>query len=224
MHEQLVAANVTSSDSAHVATSFDVVYDAENLGRVNLAVPGIHNVLNSLAAIASGLALGADVPSLAAGLSTFVGAERRFQRLGEARGVTVVDDYAHHPTEIAATLSAARAAFPGRRIVAAFQPHLYSRTRDFANDFGKSLAAADAVFLTEIYPAREQPIVGVSADLVASALATAGGSVGLADDRFNLAECARGSGHERRRHVFTIGAGDITKTGPELLARLGRPE
>src|SRR5205823_12333529 len=102
---------------------------------------------------------------MAPGLASVRGAERRFQRLGETRGVLVVDDYAHHPTEIAATLAAARGAFPGRRIVVAFQPHLFSRTRDFAADFGRALAGADAVFLAEIYPAREQPIAGVTSTL-----------------------------------------------------------
>ncbi len=220
---RLVATNVTTSDSVRVATSFDVVYDGEHLGRVELAVPGIHNVLNALGAIASGIALGADVPSLAKGLSTFIGAERRFQRLGDARGVTIVDDYAHHPTEIAATLAAARAAFPGRRIVAAFQPHLYSRTRDFANEFGASLAMADAVFLTEIYPAREQPIAGVTAALVAEAIGTSGGTLSWKGDRSALAD-ALADNVASGDVVFTIGAGDITKTGPELIARLGRSE
>jgi UDP-N-acetylmuramate--alanine ligase len=220
---RLVAARLSTSDAPRVATAFDVVYDGENLGRVELAVPGIHNVLNSLAAIASGLALGARVPELAGGLSTFVGAERRFQRLGEARGVTVIDDYAHHPTEIAATLSAARTAFPGRRIIAAFQPHLYSRTRDFAQEFGASLAAADGVFLTEIYPAREQPIAGVTADLVAAAIDTAGGTLSWRGDRSTLAGALADAVIDGDV-VFTIGAGDITKTGPELLARLGQAE
>jgi len=123
-------------ESRNGGSAFDVVFDDEMLGRVSLAVPGRHNVLNALAAIGSGLALGADFAAMARGLASFAGAERRFQRLGEIGGVCVVDDYAHHPTEIAATLSAARAAYPERRIIAAFQPHLYSRTRDFAREFG----------------------------------------------------------------------------------------
>ena len=99
---------------------------------------------------------------MASGLASYAGVERRFQRLGEARGVVVVDDYAHNPGKVAATLATARVAYPDRRLVVAFQPHLFTRTRDFAREFGASLAAADAVFLTEIYPAREQPIAGVS--------------------------------------------------------------
>jgi UDP-N-acetylmuramate--alanine ligase len=209
----------TLVDTSPAGSSFDVLYDDERLGRVQLAVPGRHNVLNSLAAIGSGLALGADFAAMARGLATFTGAERRFQRLGEARGVTVVDDYAHHPTEIAATLAAARATFDGRRLVAAFQPHLYSRTRDFAQEFGQSLAAADAVYLTEIYPAREQPIEGVTATLVADAIAAAGGTLAWRGERGGLAD-ALASGVRDGDVVLTIGAGDVTKTGPELLQRL----
>jgi UDP-N-acetylmuramate--alanine ligase len=208
-------------ESGGGGSSFDVLFDDELLGRVGLAVPGRHNVLNALAAIGSGLSLGADFAAMARGLASFAGAERRFQRLGEIGGVRVVDDYAHHPTEIAATLAAARAAFPGRRLVAAFQPHLFSRTRDFATEFGVSLAAADAVFLTEIYPAREQPIEGVTAALVADALSNAGGTLAWRGDRGALADALH-AGVREGDVVLTIGAGDITKTGPELLERLGR--
>ena len=215
---RLVARDV---DSRGGGTAFDVLFDDELLGRVELLVPGRHNVLNALAAIGSGLSLGADFAAMARGLATFAGAERRFQRLGEAKGVCVVDDYAHHPTEIAATLAAARAAFPDRRIVAAFQPHLYSRTRDFAKEFGASLAAADAVFLTEIYPAREQPVEGVTATLVADALSAANGNLAWRGERGELADALSSTVRDGDL-VLTIGAGDITKTGPELLERLGR--
>ena len=208
-------------ESAGGASAFDVVFDDERLGRIELRVPGRHNVLNALAAIAAGLSLGADFSAMARGLASVAGAERRFQRLGEIGGVCVVDDYAHHPTEIAATLAAARAAFPQRRIIAAFQPHLYSRTRDFAKEFGASLAAADAVYLTEIYPAREKPVEGVSTTLVVDALAAAGGTLAWRGERSALANALRDDVREGDL-VLTIGAGDITKTGPELLERLGR--
>ncbi|MGQ0714078.1 MAG: UDP-N-acetylmuramate--L-alanine ligase [Gemmatimonadaceae bacterium] len=199
---------------------FEVVFDGDELGEVELGVPGRHNILNALAALASGLALGASVETMGAALGEFTGVERRFQRLGTARGVMVIDDYAHHPTEIRATLAAARAAFPGRRVLAAFQPHLYSRTRDFAKEFGQALAAADAVFLTEIYPARERPIEGVTSDLIARALRGAGGELAWRGDRPVLAE-ALAEVVRQGDVVLTIGAGDITKTGPELLERLG---
>jgi UDP-N-acetylmuramate--alanine ligase len=200
-------------------SQFEVAFDGELLGQVELAVPGRHNVLNALAAIGSGLAMGADFAALAKGLAAVAGAERRFQRLGEARGVIVVDDYAHHPTEIAATLAAARAAFPDRRIIAAFQPHLFSRTRDFARAFGTSLACADSVFLTEIYAAREMPIPGVSATLVADAVVAANGELAWRGERGDLAGALAAAVREGDL-VLTIGAGDITKTGPELLSRL----
>jgi UDP-N-acetylmuramate--alanine ligase len=195
------------------------VFDDELLGRATVALPGRHNVLNALAAVAAGLALGAEFDALATGLASFAGTERRFQRLGQARGIVVVDDYAHHPTEIGATLAAARLTFPGQRIVAAFQPHLYSRTRDFAREFGESLSGADIVYLTEIYPAREQPIPGVTSALVADAIASAGGVLAWRGERTALADALAG-GVRDGDVVLTIGAGDITKTGPELLERL----
>lgn len=202
------------------STAFDAVFDDERLGRIELALPGRHNILNALAAVGSGLALGATFQAMARGLADVAGAERRFQRLGEIRGITVVDDYGHHPTEIGATLAAARSAFPGRRIVAAFQPHLYTRTRDFATQFGQSLAGADAVFLTEIYPAREKPIAGVTSSLVADAIRAAGGTLAWRGDRGELAAALADAVREGDV-VLTVGAGDITKTGPELLDRLG---
>ena len=130
-----------------------------------------------------------------------------------------MDDYAHHPTEIAATLAAARLAYPGRRIVAAFQPHLFSRTRDFSAEFGRALAAADVVFLTEIYPARERPIEGVTAALVRDALRDAGGEARWLGARDALAE-AMAAELRAGDVVLTLGAGDVTRTGPELLRRL----
>jgi UDP-N-acetylmuramate--alanine ligase len=214
---RLVASNIRNADRG---TTFDVVYDGERLGSVTLQVPGRHNILNSLGAVASGLSLGSTLEAMAPGLAGFGGVERRFQRLGEARGVSVIDDYAHHPTEIAATLAAARGTFPGRRIIAAFQPHLYTRTRDFSAEFGAALSAADAVYLTEIYPAREQPIAGVDAGLIERAMAT--GKLAWRGERKDLAD-ALATGTKQGDVVITIGAGDITKTGAELLQRLGPP-
>jgi UDP-N-acetylmuramate--alanine ligase len=204
--------------------AFAVEYDGELLGSVALQVAGLHNVLNALAAIASGLALGAPFAGLAYGLANFAGAQRRFERIGEAGGVTIIDDYAHHPTEISATLAAARSAYPGRRLVVAFQPHLYSRTRDFAREFACALCAGDSVYLTEIYAAREQPIPGVTADLIATAfIATEGGGPKLSwrGDRSLLAEALAAAVRDGDV-VITMGAGDITKTAGELLARLQR--
>lgn len=217
---RLRAVNVRDAASG---VGFAVEYDGELLGSVSLRVSGHHNVLNALAAIAAGLALGAPFVRLAYGLATFTGVERRFDRLGDAGGVTIIDDYAHHPTEIAATLAAARSAFPGRRLVVAFQPHLYSRTRDFAREFAAALSSGDTIYLTEIYAAREKPIPGVTADLIANVLATSPDARKLywRGERTVLAD-ALATGVREGDVVITMGAGDITKTARELLARLRR--
>jgi len=209
----------TGIDEVEGGSRYDCYYDGKLLGEIRLSVPGMHNVRNSLAAIASGIALNVTVPAMAPGLASFTGVERRFQRIGEAKGVTIVDDYAHHPTEINATLDAARHAFKGRRIVATFQPHLYSRTRDFYPDFAKALSRADVVFLCDLYPAREKPVEGVSSELISTAMAQGGKAPQWTGPRADaaraLAEFVRDGDA-----VLTIGAGDITKTGPELLALL----
>ena len=179
-------------------------------------VPGLHNLRNAVAALATVDALGGHLERAAKALADFTGVGRRFERLGEFSGVAVVDDYAHHPSELAATLSAARQAFPGRRLVAVFQPHLYSRTAAHGQAMGEALAAADVVFVTEIYPAREQPIAGVSGRQVAAAAEKAG-----ADTRFEAtrAEVGRNVFQELRAGdvVLTLGAGDITRVAPELV-------
>ncbi|MCX5767007.1 MAG: UDP-N-acetylmuramate--L-alanine ligase [Gemmatimonadetes bacterium] len=202
------------------STKFTVVFDGKVLGPVTLGVPGTHNVLNALAALAVGLGTyGMTVPLMGEGLARFVGAERRFTRVGEAAGVLIVDDYAHHPTEIRATIQAARAAYADRRLVVAFQPHLFSRTRDFAPEFATALGAADVVFLSDIYPAREQPIVRVTSALISDAMALAGKTPSWTGARDAMAEALS---HTVRAGdlVLTVGAGDVTHTGPELLALL----
>ncbi len=213
---RLVASNVRSDGQS---TRFAASYDGRPLGDVALRVPGNHNVQNALAALGAGFALGVSLDEMRAGLLQFGGVDRRFQRLCDVAGVTIVDDYAHHPTEIIATLQAARASYPGCRIVAAFQPHLFSRTRDFSEAFGAALGGADSVFLTEIYPAREQPIEGVTSELVASAMKRAGHPVAWQGTRSDLAEALTQFVREGDV-VITIGAGDITYTGPELKQRL----
>ncbi len=156
----------TNIEHSERGTSFEV----PGIGFFKLFVPGEHNIRNALAAIAVGRALGVDPNAIASGLAKFLGVDRRFQILGDYLGALVVDDYAHHPTEIRATLEAARSGYPGRRIVALFQPHLYSRTRDFAREFGESLLAADVPIVTPIFAAREQPLEGISARLIAEAV------------------------------------------------------
>ena len=196
---------------------FMVRFDDEALGEVQLSVPGLHNVRNALAAIGAGLALGLTVQEMAPGLATFRGVERRFQRLGSAAGVDVVDDYAHHPTEVEATIAAARHAYPGRRLVLAFQPHLYSRTRDLQHEFAVALGAADVLFLCDIYGAREAPEPGVTSALIGERIDSA--VVRWHGPRADVAG-ALTSFVRAGDVVITMGAGDITRTGPELLAAL----
>src|SRR6266851_3850750 len=159
------------------------------------------------------------VAALEQAFAQFAGVGRRFERVGEARGVTVVDDYAHHPTEVQATLAAARQAFPRRRLVAVFQPHLFSRTALHGDALGRALAAADLVVVAPIYGAREQPVPGVTADLVARGAARGGAPTTAVRERAGLsavlAETVRPGDV-----VFTLGAGDVTRVGPELLGIL----
>jgi UDP-N-acetylmuramate--alanine ligase len=186
---------------------------------VRLAVPGLHNVRNAATALAVLHALDVDATAGARALAVFGGVGRRFERVGEAGGVTVVDDYAHHPTEVAATLAAARQAFPGRRVVAVFQPHLYSRTALHGAALGEALAAADVVVVAPIYAAREQPMPGVTHHVVVRGATQAGAATVAVRERADL------TSHVARAVragdvVFTLGAGDVTRVGPELLAIL----
>ena len=156
----LTARNLTFDERG---SSFEI----EGVGFFKLFVPGEHNVRNALAAIAVARELGVSYEATAAGIARFLGVDRRFQILGDYNGALVVDDYAHHPTEIRATLDAARGGYPRRRVVALFQPHLYSRTRDFAREFGASLGGADVALVAPIYAARETPIDGISSRMIA---------------------------------------------------------
>jgi UDP-N-acetylmuramate--alanine ligase len=225
---EVIRYGITSDDARLIATGIDTVgtgsrfdcyYDGKKLGDVILSVPGMHNVRNSLAAIASGIAVGVELEQMREGLASFTGVERRFQRIGEVHGVTIIDDYAHHPTEIEATLQAARTAFPKRRIVSVFQPHLYSRTRDFYPEFATALSKADVIYLCDLYPAREQPVEGVTSALIAGKMREAGKAPQWEGPRSEVAaELAQQV--KEGDVVITIGAGDITKTGPELLSLL----
>ena len=208
-------------ESGSASPSYAAIWKGEVLGRITLSVPGIHNVSNSLAAVAVGLTLDVPFAKIAEGLRAFTGTGRRFERLGETPGgVLVIDDYAHHPTAIRATLAAARCAYPERRIVAVFQPHLPSRTRDFKTEFAESFAEADHVVLTDIYLAREQPIEGVSGAGLAALTADRRGAdqvTYIADKTIlpsRLAEIVRPGDL-----LLTLGAGDIRTAGEGLLAR-----
>jgi UDP-N-acetylmuramate--alanine ligase len=201
-------------------TRFDVVFGKETLGEIELQVPGLHNVRNALASVAVGLELQIDFDKIQSGLKKFSGVQRRFQKIGESRGVLIMDDYAHHPTEVTATLDAASAGWPDRRIVAVFQPHLFSRTRDFKEDFARAFFNADVLVLTEIFGAREEPIPGIDGRMLAD-LATRYGhrDVHYVPDKDDVAAylqelTAPGD------TVITMGAGDIWRTGRRLLTLL----
>lgn len=203
-----------------IAPRYTALWKGEPLGQITLNVPGRHNVANSLAALAVGLTLGIPFAQIAQGLEAFEGTGRRFERLGETKnGALVIDDYAHHPTEIRATLSAARRAYPNRRIVAVFQPHLPSRTRDFKAAFAESFGEADRVVLTDIFLAREPPLEGVSGAGLAALTAARRGvdHVTYVADKTalpaRLAEIVQPGDL-----VLTLGAGDIRAAGEGLLA------
>jgi UDP-N-acetylmuramate--alanine ligase len=194
---------------------------ATALGPLTLCVPGRHNVQNALAAVAVGLELGLEFGRIAPGLEAFHGAARRFEVKGERAGVVVVDDYGHHPTEIAAVIDAARAVHPGR-IVVVFQPHRYSRTARLQDAFGPALARADAIVLTDIYPAGEDPLPGVTLERFTTAIeAAAPGRVhvarSLADVPAVVARLARAGDL-----VITVGAGSIGACGPRILEELAQ--
>lgn len=191
----------------------------DDVGVLRLRVPGRHNVSNAAAAYAVGRLLGVGHAPLLAGAAAFEGTLRRFQPKGERVGVRVFDDYAHHPTEISATLSAARKVAGAGRLVACFQPHLFSRTRDFADEFGAALALADLVVLTDVYAAREDPIPGVTGELLATSARAHGAEVRYVPDKRDLPGVLAGLVRPGDL-VLTLGAGDITLVGPLLLDEL----
>lgn len=203
-------------------TSFMVRHRAHGeLGRVTLPLAGLHNVRNALASVGVALALGIPMPVVARALAGFGGVHRRFERLGRYRGAEVVDDYAHHPTEVSATLAAARQVFPRRVLHAVFQPHLFSRTRDLAEEFGRALSAADHVVVTDIYPSREKAIPGISGELVARAAQAVGhGRVDYCADWRTVPE--RLGAIDEGDVVLTLGAGDIYRLAEQLVH--GEPE
>jgi len=193
----------------------------EPLGRLQLQVPGRHSVQNALATIAVGLELDVPFETIVTGLANFQGAERRFEHRGVVNDVTVIDDYGHHPTEIAAVLAAARAARPARVIVA-FQPHRYTRTRDLMREFGEALADADEVVLTDIYGASEDPIPGVTLEALAAAInARRATPVRVVDDIDKVANAVAEVSRPGDL-VITLGAGSIGTIVGDVVAALER--
>jgi len=200
-------------------SEFTAVWKDKTLGRIKIQLPGIHNVKNSLAALSVGLELEIPFDKIKKSLEGFTGVHRRFEIKADVRGILIVDDYAHHPTEIKASLKGAREGW-NRRIIAVFQPHLYSRTRDFYEDFGRSFFDADVLIVTDIYPAREEPIPGVTGELVVNAARSFGhrqviylpNKEEVADYLFKIVR--------NGDMVITMGAGDIWKAGEALIKKL----
>lgn len=200
-------------------SKFLVVHEGKDLGRVELQIPGKHNIQNALAAIAVGLQLGVPFDKVKVGIEKFTGVFRRWEVKAEVDGVTVVDDYAHHPTEIRATLSGAKAGWR-RRVVCVFQPHLYSRTRDFYDEFGRSFFDADVLVLTDVYPAREEPIQGINGELIANAAQEFGHKqVFYVPDKQNIPDFLMKIKQEGDI-IITMGAGDIWKFGEAFIKKL----
>ncbi|MFQ5877381.1 MAG: UDP-N-acetylmuramate--L-alanine ligase [Acidobacteriota bacterium] len=202
--------------------SFDVLLQGEKLGRVTLRVPGRHNVANALSAIAVGLDLEVPFAAIAAELGKFGGADRRFQLKAEAGGVMVIDDYGHHPSEILATLSAAKKGW-GRRTVVVFQPHRYTRVRALLTEFARSFYDADVLAVTDIYPAGETPIPGVTAEAVAKAIEEHGHKdVTLVKDLKDVPAWLKQRVREGDM-VITLGAGSVYRAGDEYVGTLRAP-
>ena len=197
--------------------SYDLVVQGEIVNRITLGVTGEHNVYNSLAAIAVAMELGVGFDAVMSGLKKFTGTDRRFEKKGEVGGVTIIDDYAHHPQEIRATLSAAKN-YPHKRLWCVFQPHTYTRTKAFLDQFADTLSSADVVILADIYAARETDTLGVSSRDIADRIKKLGTEVHYIPsfdeiETFILETCMNGD------LLITMGAGDIVKVGEKLLGQ-----
>ncbi|WP_405900505.1 UDP-N-acetylmuramate--L-alanine ligase [Streptomyces sp. NBC_00727] len=184
-----------------------------------VSVPGRHYALNAVAALAAGIALGIPAHNLASALGKYTGVKRRLQLKGEAAGVQVIDSYAHHPTEMTADLEAMRGAATGARLLVVFQPHLFSRTQELGTEMGQALALADASVVLDIYPAREDPVPGVTSALIIDAATAAGADVTAVHDKERVPEAVAGMAKPGDL-VLTMGAGDVTDLGPQILDHL----
>ena len=211
-------ADIQAVDIRHKdnTSTFMLVKGGQDLGQVTIQVPGKHNVQNSLAAITVGLELGVPFAKIKSGIEKFSGVYRRWEKKGEVDGITLYDDYAHHPTECRATLQGAKSGWR-RRVVCVFQPHLYSRTRDFYEEFGKSFLLSDVLVVTDVYPAREEPIQGITGELIANAAKQFGHKeVYYVPDKKSVPAHLKKI-VKKGDIVITMGAGDIWKYGEEFL-------
>jgi UDP-N-acetylmuramate--alanine ligase len=193
-------------------TSFDVIYKNKKLGNVCIKIPGRHNILNSLAAIGVGLRLDIPFSLIVKAINKFNGVGRRLELKGEKNGIMVIDDYGHHPTEVAATVKAVKSFWSKRRLLVLFQPHRYTRTKNLFEEFGKSFSDADIVKVLDIYPSGEKPIEGVSSDLILKSLKNNKCSAEKFSDLENFSKNLLNGDI-----VLTLGAGDVWKKGEELL-------
>jgi UDP-N-acetylmuramate--alanine ligase len=202
---------------------FRVSYSKKDLGEFTLHVPGVHNVLNATAAIAVGVGLDIGVEAIRGALDQFRGVERRFQLRGRAAGVSVIDDYGHHPTEIKATLAAARQC-RFRKVHVVFQPHRYTRTRDLIEEFTTAFGDADSLFVLDIYAASEKPIEGVSGEALAGTIREKGGRSAQYLSSFGAAASAAAAVAEDGDMILTLGAGSVSQLGPIILEKLQERE
>jgi UDP-N-acetylmuramate--alanine ligase len=213
------ALQITEIDCRAFESRFVIQGRRQNLGQFHLRVPGVHNVLNATAAIAVGLELEVKLETIREAVVSYSGVDRRFQMRGEARGVTVIDDYGHHPTEIRATLAAAQLCGFGR-VLAVFQPHRYSRTQHLLDEFAKSFHQADMVFVLDIYAASEAPIEGITAQALAQRIRDFGHrAVEYTGTIEQTADAVVGKSHERDV-VLTLGAGSVWQVGERVLEKL----
>jgi UDP-N-acetylmuramate--alanine ligase len=201
---------------------FNIEYKGESLGEFEIHVPGLHNILDATAAVAVGMGLEIPVEKIREGLLQFRGVDRRFQLKGEVAGVRVIDDYGHHPTEIAATLKAARQYAPEARLHVIFQPHRYSRTYLLADQFAEAFVEAANVFVLEIYAASEQPIAGVNALWLARKIKTAGGGQAEFASSSEAAIEAAVAAAQPGDVIFTLGAGSVSQLGAKVLEELAK--
>ncbi len=200
-----------------------MTYQKRDLGEFTLHVPGAHNVLNATAAIAVGLGLDVQVEAIRSALDLFRGVDRRFQLKGRAAGVSVIDDYGHHPTEIKATLAAARQC-GFRKIHVIFQPHRYTRTRDLMEDFTTAFADADTLAVLDIYAASEPPIEGITGKVLAEKIRDKSGKPVQYVDSFPAAIEAATSSAQEGDMILTLGAGSVSQLGPTILEKLKERE
>ncbi|CAM5506926.1 UDP-N-acetylmuramate--L-alanine ligase [Streptomyces fumanus] len=209
---------ILSVTARGLSSEVTVLLDGTEL-TFTVSVPGRHYASNAVAALAAGAALGIPAAELAPALAAYTGVKRRLQLKGEAAGVQVIDSYAHHPTEMTADLEAMRAAAGRGRILVVFQPHLFSRTQELGKEMGQALALADASLVLGIYPAREDPIPGVTSDLIVQAARAAGAEVTPLSDQAGVPAAVAGMARPGDL-VLTMGAGDVTDLGPLILDRL----